>query len=140
MALRANVERNGVLHQNVIVLTVTIDRVPHAPDRERLEADDLGDPADGIMLMTALLGYHDTVDIPNLLRLATSQGLLERGIDLDHASYFISRTSLVRTGAPGLNRWRKRLFVGLWRNSASPVEFFRLPQERTVTIGEPVEI
>jgi KUP system potassium uptake protein len=140
MALRANVERNGVLHQNVIVLTVTIDRVPHAPDRERLEADDLGDPADGIMLMTALLGYHDTVDIPNLLRLATSQGLLEPGIDLDHASYFISRTSLVRTGAPGLNRWRKRLFVGLWRNSASPVEFFRLPQERTVTIGEPVEI
>jgi KUP system potassium uptake protein len=37
-------------------------------------------------------------------------------------------------------RWRKRLFVVLWRNAASPIEFFRLPPERTVIVGSEIEI
>ena len=140
MALRANLEHNHVLHENVVVLTVTIDRVPQVLDRDRLDADDLGDPDDGIMMMTARLGYHDTADIPALLRLAVDEGLLERSCDLDQASYFVSRTVLVRGTAPGMRRWRERLFLVLWHNSASPIEYFRLPEDRTVTVGEQIQI
>ena len=140
MALRANFAHNHVLHENVVVLTVMVDRVPHVPPRDRLYADELGDPADGLCVIAARLGYHDIADIPALLRLAASQGLLEREADFDHASYFVSRTSLVRTNAHGMQRCRKRLFLVLWRNSGSPIEYFRLPEDRTVMVGEQLEI
>jgi KUP system potassium uptake protein len=140
MALRANFEHNHVLHENVVVMTIVVERIPHVPERERLEADELGDPADGICLLTARLGFHDEIDIPATLRLGADQGLLERDMDLDAASYFVSRTALVRTTAPGMRRWRKRLFLVLWHNAASPVEYFRLSENRTVIMGEEVRI
>jgi KUP system potassium uptake protein len=140
MALRANLAHNHVLHENVIVLTVMFDRIPHVTPRDRLYADELGDPADGLCVIAARLGYHDVADIPALVRLAASQELIEREADIDHASYFVSRTSLVRTSADGMHRWRKRLFLVLWRNSGSPIEYFRLPQDRTVMVGEQLEI
>jgi KUP system potassium uptake protein len=140
MALRANLDHNQVLHENVVVLTVMGQRVPHVPERDRLEADDLGDPEDGITLLTARLGYHDSADIPGLLRLALEENLLEGECDLSQASYFVSRTALARSNARGMPRWRKRLFLVLWHNSASPIEYFRLPEDQTVTVGEQIKI
>jgi KUP system potassium uptake protein len=140
MALRANFAHNHVLHENVVVLTVSVERVPHVREQDRLKADDLGDPEDGITLINARLGYHDSADIPALLGLAVKGGLLEHDCDLDRASYFLSRTGLARSNAPGMPRWRKRVFLVLWHNSASPIEYFRLPEERTVTVGEQIEI
>jgi KUP system potassium uptake protein len=140
MALWTNFEHNHVLHENVVVMTITVDRVPHVRGGDRLQADPLGDPEDGIALIGARLGYHDSADIPALLRLCTRQGLLERRANLDEASYFVSRAILIRTKARGMPRWRKRLFVVLWHNAASPVEFFRLPEDRTVTLGGQIGI
>jgi KUP system potassium uptake protein len=140
MALRANLAHNHVLHENVVVMTIAIERVPLVPESKRLELDELGDPADGICLLTARLGFHDEIDIPATLRLAAKQHLLERDVDLDDASYFVSRSVLVRTGAPGLRQWRKHLFLALWHNAASPIEFFRLSEDRTVIMGEQVRI
>jgi KUP system potassium uptake protein len=37
-------------------------------------------------------------------------------------------------------RWRKRLFVAMLRNAASPVEYFHLPRERTVVLGSQLEL
>jgi KUP system potassium uptake protein len=140
MALRTNFEHNHVLHQNVVVMTIMIDRVPHVPEADRLRGDPLGDPEDGIILINARLGYHDTADIPGLLRLCTIDGLLERDAQLDEASYFVSRAVLVRTNARGMQRWRKQLFLVLWHNAASPIEFFRLPEDRTVMVGGQIGI
>jgi KUP system potassium uptake protein len=140
LALRANYDHNHVLHENVVVMTIIVERVPHVPEAERLESDPLGDPADGLCLLTARLGFHDEADIPATLRLAASLGLVERQIDFDEASYFLSRTALVRTSAPGMHRWRKRLFLVLWHNAASPIEYFRLAENRTVIMGERVNI
>jgi KUP system potassium uptake protein len=39
-----------------------------------------------------------------------------------------------------MNTWRKRLFLTLARNAASPVAYFRLPDDRTVTIGERIAL
>ena len=40
----------------------------------------------------------------------------------------------------GMMPWRKRLFVALARNSASPVDYFKLPGDRTVSIGSQIEL
>jgi len=61
-------------------------------------------------------------------------------VDPDEASYFLSRITIVPTAAPGMRRWRKRLFVTISRNAASPVEYYCLPDHRTVTLGARVEV
>jgi KUP system potassium uptake protein len=43
LALRANVERNHVLHESVVMMSVETDRVAHVGAGDRLAADDLGD-------------------------------------------------------------------------------------------------
>jgi KUP system potassium uptake protein len=139
LALRANVEHNHVLHHNVVILSIETEGVPHVAGKDRLAANDLGDRHDGIMRLTARFGYQDHPNVPAALRLAVGQGLLEPR-DLDDISYFLSKITIVRTDAPGMSAWRKRLFLTIAHNAASPVEYFRLADDRTVIMGEQIEI
>jgi KUP system potassium uptake protein len=141
LALRANVERNHALHEHVVIVSLHTERVPHVPAEDRLESDRLGCDDDGIVGLKARFGFQDAQDVPATLRLALKQGLLEDdAIDLEHASYFLSHITIVPTGRHGMYPWRKRLFLLLARNAASPVVYFRLPDDRTVTLGELVRV
>jgi KUP system potassium uptake protein len=81
--------------------------VPHVSDADRLVADHLGHPADGITGLTVRFGFQDEPNIPATLRLAAEQDLLEATIDLDQASYFLSQITIVPADAPGMSSWRK---------------------------------
>jgi KUP system potassium uptake protein len=140
LALRANVEHNHVVHQTVILVSIETQPVPHVSAADRLTCDDLGDPADGITRLRARFGYQDEWNVPATLRLAARRHLLEGHVDVRHASYFLSQITIVPTDAPGMNRWRKKLFVVMARNAASPATYFRLPDDRTVTIGERIDL
>jgi KUP system potassium uptake protein len=86
------------------------------------------------------VGYRDRVSIPEALALARKLGLLERNLDLEHASYFVSRISITPTNAPGMHTWRTKLFIAMARNAASPIEAFGLPGDRTVMMGSQVPV
>jgi KUP system potassium uptake protein len=90
--------------------------------------------------ITARFGYHDKLNLPDALAQARKQGLLERNLDLEHASYFVSRITITPTDAPGMRPWRKNLFIAMARNSSSAVEHFGLPSERTVIMGSRVAL
>ena len=77
--------------------------------------------------------------VPQALRLARAQGL-ECDVDPEHATYFLSHITIQPTGAPGMAGWRKKLFVAVARNAASPVDYFGLPPERTVQVGEQIPL
>ena len=140
LALRANVEHNNTLHEHVLILSVEPQRIPHVPESERLSVDDLGYHDDGITHLTARFGFQDSIDIPHTLRLAAASEQLERSVDVDGASYFLSRMTIVPTRDPTMPRWRKAIFVTLARNAASPVAYFGLPDDRTVVMGSNIEI
>jgi len=140
LALRANVEHNHVLHERVIIVSIETVPVPHVSDVDRLVADHLGHPADGITGLTARFGFQDEPNVPATLRLASERHLLESTIDVDHASYFLSQITIVPTDAPGMNSWRKRLFLTMTHNAANPAVYFRLPDDRTVTMGERIDL
>jgi KUP system potassium uptake protein len=36
--------------------------------------------------------------------------------------------------------WRKKLFVAISRNAASPVDYFRLPEDRVISMGSSVDL
>jgi KUP system potassium uptake protein len=139
LALRAMFDHTRVLHENVVILSIESLKVPHVPREERIEIDDLGYGDDGISHVTARFGFQDEQDVPAALRLAEEAGL-ESHIDCDNPSYFLSKITIVPTKEPGLRQWRKRLFMAISRNSASPVEYFRLPDDQTVTMGSHIEL
>jgi KUP system potassium uptake protein len=138
LALRANFEHNRTLHENVVIVSVVVERVPHVREVERVTVDDLGYDDDGIVHLTTHHGFQDDVDIPRTLRRAAKR--LEGEIDVAGASFFISRMTIVLTGAPGMATWRKKLFVAMSRNVANPVAYFGLPDDRTIVMGSHVEL
>jgi KUP system potassium uptake protein len=138
LALRANVEHNHILHERVIILSIKTERVPHVFHADRLTCDELGHVADGISALTVRFGFQDAQNVPAMLHLAVRKELLEDSFDLDGVSYFLSQITIVESEKSGMSAWRKRLFLVLAHNSANPVGYFRLPDDRTVTIGERV--
>ncbi|MBV8219039.1 MAG: hypothetical protein JO325_11290 [Solirubrobacterales bacterium] len=78
--------------------------------------------------------------MPELLTLARKQGLLERNLDLEHASYFVSRIAIAPTDNGGMDRLGKNLFIAMARNASSPIEHFGLPSDRTVMLGSQVAL
>jgi KUP system potassium uptake protein len=139
LALRENVDHNHVVHESVVIVSVTTRSVPHVDRSERVVVDDLGYEDDGILHLTLQYGFQDDQDVPQALRQAAAQGL-EVDIDLENATYFVSEITIVRGDAPGMRPWRKKLFLALSRTSTSPVEFFRLPEHRIVTMGSYIEL
>jgi KUP system potassium uptake protein len=135
-ALRANSEHNHALHEAVVIVAVESHNVPVISRRERVTVDDLGYADDGIFHVTAHYGFDESPDIPAALALAAERGL-ECSVDLDHASYFVSRIALRRDDRRQwpVARWRKALFLTMARHAANPVEYFNLPIERTVVMG-----
>ncbi len=139
LALRANVDHNHTLHRTVVIFTIVFERLPHVDPAERLTVDDLGYRDDGIIYITAHFGFQDSPDVPAALRVAAAMDV-ETPIDVDDASYFLSRMTIVRTDAHGMPGWQKRLFLTLSHNAANPAEFFRLPTDRAISMGAQVQI
>jgi KUP system potassium uptake protein len=138
LALRANVEHNHTIHACVVIMSIETERVPHVPVDQRVSIDDLGYRDDGITHVTARYGFMDKIDVPATLRRVADD--VEGSFDLDRASYFLSRISIVRTDAPGMSRWRKRLFMAIARNAANPVTLFGLPDDQTVVLSAHVDV
>jgi KUP system potassium uptake protein len=139
LALRAGVEHTRALHESVVIISIETTKAPYVPESERLVVDSLGYEDDGISHLTARFGFQDSPDVPRLLALAQETGL-ESEVDVDGAVYFLSQVTVTPTSAPGMRGWRKRLFVAMARNAASPVDYFHLPGDRTVTLGSQIEL
>jgi KUP system potassium uptake protein len=139
LALRANVEHNGVLHEHVVIVSAQAQNVPHVPLEDQITVDDLGDPDDGIVFVSIRFGFADSPNLPRGLTMAAGQHP-ETHYDADTASYFLSRATLRAGHEPGMQRWRKRLFIGLAHNAADPSVRFHLPPDRTVVMGSRVNL
>ncbi len=139
LALRANVEFNHVLHEHVVIVSMLSQNIPHVPRGQRLEVDPLGYGDDGIVHVSARFGFQDEQDIPAVLRDAL---LLtdELDFDPDAALFFLSRIVIERGTRGGLMKWRKRLFVALAHNAATPAAYFKLPDSKTIVMGSQVEL
>ena len=137
--MRANVEHNQVRHEHVVIMALETLPVPRVPDAERIEIDDLGYAGDGIVHVSARFGYMETPDVPRALRLL-DPGQTEGLIDVDRASYFLSKIELTKGSAPTMARWRKRLFIATSYITADAAEYFGLPRDRSVIMGSRIEV
>ena len=138
LALRAQVRHNHALHEKVLIVSLDTVSIPHVPVEDRFAVEMLGRGLFKVAAITINVGYQDRSNVPELLALARKRGLLERNLDLEHASYFVSRMTILPQDGRGFTAWRKRLFVAMARNANSPIDHFQLPIERTVMTGSQV--
>jgi KUP system potassium uptake protein len=139
LALRANVKFNHVLHEHVVIVSVVSENVPHVPRGERLSVDSLGYSDDGIVHLAARFGFQDDHDIPRVLADAFML-TAELEVDPDTSFYFLSRITIELGSRGGMMTWRKKLFIALSHNAASPAVYFDLPVDRTVVMGSRVHL
>ena len=140
LALRAQVEHIHAFHEKVVIVSLDTLSIPHVEPSDRFVAERLGKGLFKLVHITVRVGYHDRSNVPEVLALARKRGLLDRNLDLEHASYFVSRMTIVPTEAGGMAQWRKKLFVAMARNATSPIDAFGLPSNRTVMTGSQVAI
>jgi KUP system potassium uptake protein len=140
LALRAVVEHNHALHERVVIVSVDRVSVPHVDSEDRFVVSRLGHGLFRVYHVVDRVGYRDGLNIPDALALARKQGFLERNLDLEHASYFVSRITITPSKDSNMSAWRKKLFIAMARNAASPIEHFVLPAERTVMMGSQVDV
>src|SRR6201994_542181 len=140
LAMRAQVEHLHAFQETVVMVSLDPIPIPHVDKEDRFAAEKLGMGMFKIIYVTIRTGYRDRTDLPMALKLARKRGMLPRNLDLEHASYFVSRMSIAQTDTTGMSRWRKRVFIAMARNSSSPIEHFGLPWERTVTSGSQIAL
>jgi len=130
-ALLHNLKHNQVLHEQVIVLRVLACDTPRVDARQRIEAEQL---MDGIWVVTARHGFMERPDVPEFIRILAYQKTL--AIDSMTTSYFVSRASVGEENLPGMNPVRRALFGWLQRNAGRASDYFELPDNRLVEMGQ----
>ncbi|MCF7988103.1 MAG: potassium transporter Kup [Methylovulum sp.] len=133
-ALQVNYAHNQVLHERVVLLTIATGDVPTILDSERIFLDKL---EHGFYRVTARHGFMETPNVPHILDLCQVQGL---GIDANSASFFIGRETPIPSDKPDLNPLQEKVFLVMFRNASSPIQFFKIPPARVVELGVQFEI
>jgi KUP system potassium uptake protein len=133
-ALVHNLRYNKVLHERVVILTVSTAQQPHVPAERRLTVEALGHELFNVRLQ---YGFMEDPDVPEALVQARAQGLLIDPVDL---TYFLGRETIIVTRRRGMAIWREQLFVVMARNAVRATAFFKLPPERVVELGVQVEM
>jgi len=138
LSMRACVDHLHSLPENAVILSLETLPVPRVRPKERLEIDDLGYKDDRLTFVRAKHGYAEEYDVPKLVRQIAKAGV-ECPVDVREASFYLSRVQLRPTDKAGMSRWRKRVFLLTALITAEPSDYFRLPRERTITLGSEIE-
>jgi KUP system potassium uptake protein len=133
-ALLHNIKHNHVLHERNVFMSVIVEDKPYVTKGNRLLIDDLGK---NYFRIRVFYGFMEKPDLPAALDLCTSLGVT---FDMMDTSFFISRALIVSSPAPGMMKWRERLFVSLSKNAMNAADFFNIPTNRVIEMGTRVEI
>jgi len=123
-----------VLHERVVLVSLTVDDVPFVPLSRRVEVKKLGK---GFFEVKIRYGFFEFPNVPEALERCRAYGL---PLEAETSTYFLGRETLVAGEHPGLKRWRIALYTWLATNALSPARFFQLPPNRVVELGTQITI
>ena len=131
-SLMHNLKHNRVLHERNIILNIRTVDTPRVPRHERVTVEKL---TDGFIRVIARYGFMETPSIPKILEHCRRKDL---NVELNQASFFLSRRSLKATEKSDLSAVQERLFIALASTAADATEYFRIPSDRVVEVGTQV--
>jgi KUP system potassium uptake protein len=133
-ALLHNIKHNQVLHESNAIVHVRLHELPWVDAAQRVEVQDLGH---GFRKITLHYGFMDVTDVPQALPQCSSSGL-----DLTpmRTSWVLSRSTVVPARGSTMANWRQKLFAAMSLGSGSAAQYFRLPDNAVVELGNRVQI
>jgi KUP system potassium uptake protein len=137
VVLLHHLKHNQVLHERVVIMTITTADVPVVCDDERITTESF---EMGFHRVVARYGFMEQPDAPAVLLQAAAAGI---PIDCDRVTYYLGRTTLVPHGERTTRRLsglRLMLFTVLKRNDRSATLYFGMPPNRVVELGTRVEL
>ena len=129
-----HLKHNKVLHEQIVLLTVSMLNTPTISAGEPIEVQPLGG---GFSRVIARFGFMESPDVPIALARAREQGLAWSDED---TTYYLADLTLLANGQIGMSRWRDTIFIFLSRNARRATNFFNIPVDRVVEIGIQLEI
>ena len=133
-ALFYNLKLNKILHEHIIILSIEFDQVPRVDLLENASITKLDKYS---TLIVVHYGYMDRTDVPEALQLLNEKKI---PIDLENATYFLGRESIVVTKHTGMSPFREIVFEYLGRNSARITSYFNLPYNKVFEIGSRIKL
>jgi KUP system potassium uptake protein len=137
LALTQFIKHNEVMHQRILLLTVTIEEAPRVPDEDRAEVVEV---IEGITRVILHFGFMENPTIEEGLMRACGQGKLAY-VDATKISYYVGRETIIPSERiAGMAVWRETLFAFLQHNAKGSAAFFGVPAKQVVEFGTEIEI
>lgn len=126
-----NFEHNRVLHEQIIVLTIVTKDEPYIDYEHRIKIRQFG-KNHNFYRVKFYYGFQQNPDVRQDLELCVKAGI---NLDFKQTSFFIGSEQLTFKKQNPLAEWRKSLFLFLFQNASSAIEFFKIPVDRVVELG-----
>lgn len=122
-----------------LILNIEITDQPYV---QKLNQFALMPLSSGCYRLTIYYGFSQTINIPRTLNILKQTLKLPFHLDLKSALYFVEQTKMhvTHTRLHNMFYWQKKLFGLLIYNVATDLQYYHLPFEHTVIIGNYCEI
>lgn len=134
LPLLHNYQHNKILHEKVILVTIATEPIPTVAPEDRVSISDRGH---NVFRVIASYGFMDSPSIRDTLDSCIRAGL---EIDIEKASFFLGKETILATARPGMALWREKLFAFMSRNAQRATTFYRIPANQVFEIGLQIEI
>ncbi|SER92291.1 potassium transporter Kup [Rhizobium sp. NFR03] len=129
-----NIKHNHVLHEQNVILTVRTADTPYVPPASRIELIRI---SERFLRIQITFGFMDDQNVSKALGLCKKAGFK---FEIMQTSFYVGRRNLISDPNSGLPKWQDRLYIALAGIGIDPSDYFRLPANRVVELGEQVTI
>ena len=134
-ALVRNLTHNKILHQRILILSVSTKEVPRVQRADRSTITDLGN---GFYRVSSSFGF---MEAPTIQEIFASCRLKDLDVDINDVTFFLGRETLIAAKRPGgMALWREHIFAMMSRNAQRATQFFQIPPEQVIEIGSEIEL
>ncbi len=134
IALTKNNEHNHILHERIIVMTMTTLEVPQVPKKDRVQVDEV---VPGFFRVIAQYGFMESPNVPELLKNCEELGLI---VNLEQTTFFLGRETLIASNRTEMPRWQEKIFAFMAQNAQRATDYFKIPSDRAIEIGTVVDM
>ena len=124
----------NILPQHVVIIGIRIEKTPKILRKNCFEVTQI---AEHVYHLVLRFGFMQIIDIPNTLKEGVRKQYLPFQLDMEKLLYFVEiiEINISNKKHHYFFMWQKKIFKILLRNSLLDFKFYRLPPNRTISLG-----